>query len=678
MKKHICVCQTDANNSPNNNEEINPKSLFKFFNINNNYLVSPNNRNVKNINIKKNNNKNINNININSLCQNKSLPNYSLENNLSNYHKSIFSNKNSFSQNKIDDIDNNSIMNKSPNNKYIYNKIEKDIRMIKIQLASDILKNKIQLLHNLGNDNKKYNNYINDNCYNSQNIKRKNNNNINKRNIVLNNININNNKNILNNNNNIPNNNSLKNIYYINNNFRINSIQNNENRSFNIPKSAFINNSPNYYIQRQKKQNNNINNINNIINIPINKTKTVSNSPNYYISNSSFNENIFNNNTIYKYNNYNTPKSHLNILINKKRIKNNNVLPQGFFDDYLLNESNLKKKNNIIIKRNNNINNNNINNINNHTSNTYKNEMQSKNVLKIEKYNNFFIGCSKEKKQPQFQTENKIINFSYISASNTKSKNLLKNNKVINTINFSLNPVKINFEKKENITPNEKENKTLTELINPNDLEEKSVILENSSNNSKDETKPKKNLIFGDDKIVIKYNQNDYLRNYDSICKINIKENKSDKINHKFISTTKLCNLLKKKNKNIKSNLIKKDEIKFNPNLALMKLNELIDDEPKSNIRKKNKENNKPKYIQKNINFIKKLEECNKKGINCRSLTLSKNEIKLLNKNKKNLKNNTQQNMSKEKINDDDNIFDELKKINEDDKNKNKLNNSFS
>ena len=34
--------------------------------------------------------------------------------------------------------------------------------------------------------------------------------------------------------------------------------------------------------------------------------------------------------------------------------------------------------------------------------------------------------------------------------------------------------------------------------------------------------------------------------------------------------------------------------------------------------------------------------------------------------------------MSKEKINDDDNIFDELKKINEDDKNKNKLNNSFS
>ena len=666
MKKHIYICQTDTNNTSNNNDELNPKSLLKFFNVNNNYLVSPNNRNKMNINIKRSNNKNLNKIMINSLCQNKSLPNYSLENNLSNHHKTIFSNKNSFSNNKIDDADNKSIMNKSPNNKYIFNKIEKDIKMIKIQLASDILKNKIQLLHNLGNNNNNYNNNINNDCNYSKNIKRKNNNNVHKRNIVLNNINNNNNpnNNILNNN--IPNNNSLKNIYYINNNFRINSIQNNENRSYKIPKSAFVNNSPNYYIKRQKKHNNN--NINNIINLSNSKKKTVPNSPNYYIPISSFNKNIFNINNNNKYNNYNTPKSHLNTLINKNRIKNNNVLPQGFFDDYLLNENLLRKKNNIIIKRNNNIN------MNNNTSNTYKNEIQTKNVLKIEKYNNFFIGCSKEKKQPKFQTENKIINFSYISTSNNKSKNLIKNNKVINTINFSFNPVKINFEKKENISPNEKENKTLTELINPNDLEEKSVILENnSSNNSKEENKPKKKLIFEDDKIVIKYNQNDYLRNSYSICKININENKNDKINHKFISTTKLCNLLKKKNKNLKSNLIKKNDIKFNPNLALMKLNELIDDEPKKN----NKENNKPKYIQKNINFIKKLEECNKKGIHCRSLTLSKNEIKLLNKNKKNLKNNTHPNISKEKINDDDDkIFDELEKLNDEDKDK--LNNSFS
>ena len=182
---------------------------------------------------------------------------------------------------------------------------------------------------------------------------------------------------------------------------------------------------------------------------------------------------------------------------------------------------------------------------------------------------------------------------------------------------------------------------------------------------------------FDEIKIVIKYNQNDYLRNYNSLYKINMNEkekdndeNKYDKIFHKFISTTKLCNLLKKKNKNIKSNLINND-IKYNPNLALMKLNELIDDEPKKSI---NKENNKPKYIQKNINFIKKLEECNKKGINCRSLTLSKNEIKLLNKNKKNLKNNTQHNLTKEKININDD--DKLEKIDENDKNN--LNNSFS
>jgi hypothetical protein len=303
---------------------------------------------------------------------------------------------------------------------------------------------------------------------------------------------------------------------------------------------------------------------------------------------------------------------------------------------------------------------------------TYKNEMKSKDILKIENYNNFFIGSTKEKKESKFQTENKIINFAYISSHNNKTENLIKNNKVINTINFSFNPAKINVEK-ENVLPNKNENKTLTELINPNELEEKSVILEN---NSIEEDKPRKKLIFDDIKIIIEYNQNDYLRNCNSIYKMDSDKNKCDKIPHKFISTTKLCNSFKKKNKNLKSNLIKNDSVKYNPNIALMKLNELIDDEPKKN---KNKENSKPKYIQKNINFIKKLEECNKKGINPRSLTLSKNEIKLLNKNKKNLKNNTQQqkqNFSKEKINVNDRVINKFDKINEDDKNK--LNNSFS
>ena len=665
MKKQNYICQTDINSLSNNNDGFNSKSFFKFLNINNTNLVSPNHKNYKNIHFQGNNKINNKRI-INSLCQNKSLPNYSLENNLKNHHRVFLSNKNSFSKDKACEIDNNNIINKSPKNKYIFNKIEREIKMIKIQLANDILKNKIQLLNNLGNNNINKNN-----CHNSKNIKiRKNNTIAHKRNLILNNINNNiknnnyNSENInRNNNNNIPNNNSLKNIYYINNNFRINSIQNNENRNIKIPKSAFVNNSPINYIQRQKKYNNK----NNIINLSNINKNNISYSPNYFIPKSAFNEN----NNIYRYNNYNSPKSHINILVNKSRVKNNNILPQGFFDDYLLSENSIRKKNNIIIKRNKN----DKNNINN----TYKNETQLKNELKIEKYNNFFIGHSKEQKKPEYQTENKIIDFSYISTS--KSKNLIKNNKVINTINFSFNPIKINFqnnniknEEKGKASKKENENKTLTEIINPCELEEKSVILDN---NSIEEEKPKKKLNFDEIKIVIKYNQNDYLRNYNSLYKINMNEkekdndeNKYDKIFHKFISTTKLCNLLKKKNKNIKSNLINND-IKYNPNLALMKLNELIDDEPKKSI---NKENNKPKYIQKNINFIKKLEECNKKGINCRSLTLSKNEIKLLNKNKKNLKNNTQQNLTKEKINiNDDN---KLEKIDENDKNN--LNNSFS
>ena len=647
MKKHNYICQTDINNNnlTNNNEEFSPKSHAKFYYINNNYLMSPSNKNKKNININRYNNENMNKRAINTLCQNKSLPNYSLENNLNKYHKIIFSNKNSFSKHKID---NNNLINKSPTNKYIFNEIEKEIKMIKIQLAGDILKNKIQQLHNLGNNN----NYKN-NCANSNNIKiKKNNNNkVHKRNIVLTNIGSNNNIP-----NNIPNNNSLKNIYYINNNFRINSIQNNENRNIKIPKSAFNYNSPTNNIHRHKKSNI----MNNIINISNQRKKTEIKSPKYFIPNSAFNDT---NNNIYRYNNYITPKSDNNTLVNKNRIKNINILPQGFFDDYLLNENILMKKKNIIIKRNNNM---------NLINKTYKNEMKSKDILKIENYNNFFISSTKEKKEAKFKTQNKIINFAYISSQNKKTENLIKNNKVINAINLSFNPVKINFEK-ENISPNKNENKTLTELINPNELEEKSIILEN---NSIEEDKPKKKLIFDDIKIIIEYNQTDYLRNCNSIYKMNSDKNKCDKIPHKFISTTKLCNLFKKKNKNLKSNLIKNNSVKYNPNLALMKLNELIDDEPKKN---KNKENSKPKYIQKNINFIKKLEECNKKGINPRSLTLSKNEIKLLNKNKKNLKNNTQQqkqNLSKEKINVDDKIINKFDKINEDDKNK--LNNSFS
>ena len=745
MKKSNYFCQTDIDNWENNSKKrFKQRPVINF--QNNNYLVSPKHQNINNFHNIQNNNIN-NKIIINSIYPNRSIPNYTLENNLSKNRKEFYSNKDSFSNHKKSELDDNILINNSPKSKKIFNKIQKEIKMIKIQLTSDILKNKIQLLNNLGNNN--INNIYNNNDFskNKNNVRRKNKNNIvHKKNIVLNNNY--NSENIIQNNNK-TNNNSLKNIYYINNNFRINSIQNNDNNNIKIPKSAFIK-SPINFSSKYKKPNN-------IINMKSRVEKFVSNSPNYFFPKSAFNEN-FNINNIY--NNNDIQRSQLNILINNSinNIKNNlnkkNVikinnpnnnnnqnninnneqnnqnnnnqnstnkqLPTGYFDDYLINENSLRKNkdNKIIINRN-------KNNILN--NNKVKNETQAKDELKIEKFNNFFINNSKSQKDARLQTENKIIDFSYFGISNNKSKNLPKNNKVIKTINFSFNPIKIAFENKnkeqtkeikeniekkineENNNNNLPKNKTLTEIINPFDLEEKSIILENSSN---EEDKPKKKVFFDDIKIVINYSQNDYIRNCYLLYKTkmnekekNKDEDKCDKIPHKFISTTQLCKLLKKKNKNIKSNL--KITKAYNPNLALKKLNELIfDDEPAKNENenininnKENKENNIPKFIKKNINFIKKVQECNKKGINYRNMTLSKREIKLLNKKKKNINNNVinnTQNISSQKINENisksiqnnNEISEQVKmnknKINnkiekiEEINNKDKLNNSFS
>ena len=713
MKKQNYFCQTDINYLVNNlKKDFNKKPFINFQNNNiNNKII------------------------INSINQNQSIPNFTLENNLSKQRKEFYSNKNSFSNHKKSEIDEN-IINSSPKSKKIFNKIQKEIKMIKIQLTSDILKNKIQLLNNLGNNN--INNIYNNNDISKNKfiVQRKNKNNvIQKRNLVLNNIY--NSENIIQNNNK-TNNNSLKNIYYINNNFRINSIQNNDNKNIKLPKSAFIN-SPINYSSKYKKQNNSIN-INN------RTEKFVSNSPNYFFPKSVFNEH-FNKHNIY--NNNDLPRSQLNILVNnninnmnnniknnlnKKNVikvnnpnkeniqsnqnnnskkSNNNQLPKGDFDDYLINENSLKKNNKIIINRN-------KNNILNNKK--VKNETQAKEELKIEKFNNFFINNAKSQKETKLQTENKIIDFSYFGISNNKSKNLLKNNKVINTINFSFNPIKIVFsnnnqeQKNENKLNEENSNKDLpkikilTEIINPCDLEEKSIILENSFT---EENQTKKKVYFDDIKIIINYNQNDYIRNCHLLYKTKIngkeknnEENKYDKIPHKFISTTQLCKILKKKNKNIKSNLNLTKV--YNPNLALKKLNELIfDDEPPKNQNennninnKENKENNTQKFIKKNINFIKKVEECNRKGINYRNMTLSKREIKLLKNKKKNInsniRNNTQ-NISLEKSNEkiiksfqnnnDDNellkidknkIINKLEKIKDNNNVKDKLNNSFS
>ena len=753
------ICQTEINDLRKNNYYLSKSKYIYKYDI---YTKNSNMNKIIKYSSNKPNKKNNNKAKINLLYPYKSVPNFNFENSFSNQNFNFNKNKNIFTSN-----------NTSPKNKNLFNKIQKEIKMINLQLSSIILKNKIQQLNNIGkekdNNNKNkiynYNNYFSENNNvnnnNSNLINKKINNRIRKRNIVLNNNK--NNKNInknnyiqikssLKQNNNITNANSLKNIYYINNNFRINSVQRNENNKLKTPKSGLFKISPKNY-----NYNTNQARPNKVINIPnkINKY-IISTSPSYYPK-SAINEN---NNISY---NISSPKSLVNFAfennINKRIIdntdknkiklsnmKNNikNKLPQGYFDDYLINNSinnsiNQYKKANILRK-----NKNKKNNIINKNDSINKNISKSRNEFQIESYNNFFINQAKSQKNTVLQTENKIIDFSYIGGSNNKSTNLIDKNKIINNINFSFAPVKIEFdnnkqqnkEKEENKNKDESDNKEDEEIIDPCDLEEKSIILENDIQEEKTENSPQKKLSFEETKLIVKYNQNDYIRNCNQLYKINMNdekeknknndENNYEKIPHKFISTTKLCNKLKKKNKNLKSNLIKNKTTnsnnnsnntnqKYNPNLALMKLNELVfDDSP---VKEKNENNNDSKnlkeinnknennapFIKKNINLIKKLEECNKKGINYRSLTLSKREINLLNKKKKNLgfkfKNNSQ-NLLSEKLrenalksfqnNVDDNellkinknriIYDfEKEKIKEDyNDNNEKLNNSFS
>ena len=124
-------------------------------------------------------------------------------------------------------------------------------------------------------------------------------------------------------------------------------------------------------------------------------------------------------------------------------MKNNikNKLPQGYFDDYLINNSinnsiNQYKKANILRK-----NKNKKNNIINKNDSINKNVSKSRNEFQIESYNNFFINKAKSQKNTVLQTENKIIDFSYIGGSNNKSNNLIDKNKIINNINFSFAPI---------------------------------------------------------------------------------------------------------------------------------------------------------------------------------------------------------------------------------------------
>jgi hypothetical protein len=193
-------------------------------------------------------------------------------------------------------------------------------------------------------------------------------------------------------------------------------------------------------------------------------------------------------------------------------------------------------------------------------------------------------------------------------------------------------------------------------IIDPEELEQKTVILNKSpqfeeKNVSYIDKTNKNKVSFNDEKSIIEYNQNDYIKK-SSIYS----SNDSKKVTHEFLSTKDCIKKLKKQN-NKKSILIDKNKnnkiVDDKNDLALLKLNELISEvndinkkptgnhiDSKDNKNKDNKDKdninckenkNKAQFIRVNMGNVKKVKQFSKK---VKYKVLSKSEIKLL-KNKK-------------------------------------------
>ena len=498
------------------------------------------------------------------------------------------------------------------------------------------------------------------------------------------------------------------------------------------------------------------------------------------------NNNLINNNIKYSYDRNNNQKRSFVTSTNESNVKNlgdyylSGNLPQGPFDQYFINNYNIKNINKTTI----------YNTIDSKydNSNEKKDKDKIKEILKIGNINNLYIKSNplenKLKKSLELQKEKKIIDFSYISSDKNNNKTNLKdqinsNNKIINTVNFSFNPIKItlkkqmsllndsidnnksdkidkkfnininknsilnkkdmtnkkkinnqqiknnninienyinkyNEKKREDINnsikkeeeqnktneiilnsyinsdkkdnncinnrneeknkeENEVERKKIIPFLDPNELEQKTIILNKSidlfgeENEENNEKKNGKKVLFDDKKIIIEYYQNDYIKKsyiYSSndskkikhnyiLTKIHIKNLKKQN-NKKSILLVNKNNNINNDNSNRKSEKNKERKI-LNSELALLKLNELISEEvikkeknikTNKNNKNRNEKNNikehkinnsiiTPSYIQKNIDYIKKIQDYNKKGLNYK--VLSKSEIKLLNKKKKNM-----------------------------------------
>ena len=667
-----------------------------------------------------------------------------------------------------------------PSNQYKHNssvslkKIQNEIKVIEMKLRSDIIKSKIKQLSDISEDNKHKNKLMyKNNIYNSKSnkifinrnktqnnnkfykikkLKINNiNNNIYSQKILVNKLNVH-----LNHNDNKSN--DIESYIFSNKNFNI------LNSHLNYNEDDYVSNTDRLYSQQNEdylfKFNDNglrknkriFKAKNNINNLKINSNKKyLTTSPSYVpkmVFNTKLNTNSNNNNNLYNgrntyksniylnYKNFDKPRSFININLNKDLYRNKNKskneflfrdLPQGFFDNYFINNYNAENSNKM------------------QTYNTCgystNENIKEKDNLKVVNYNHLtIINQNKNHLQKSFdcQKENRIINFSLNNNHKRKKKiNDIDSISISNTINFSLNTPKnknankdIKVNSKENIsTINNKESlnnlqtknnnistdnlnngykpqkyynmnsnlkkkdlkhinkinlipkchknnnniKNLKKIydkniknsnakpiakIDPEELEQKAVILNKSpqfeeKNISYIDKTNKNKVSFNDEKSIIEYNQNDYIKK-SSIYS----SNDSKKVTHEFLSTKDCIKKLKKQN-NKKSILIDKNKnnkiVDDKNDLALLKLNELISEvndtnkkptgnhiDSKDNKNKDNKDKdninckenkNKAQFIRVNMGNVKKVKQFSKK---VKYKVLSKSEIKLL-KNKKSM-----------------------------------------
>ena len=397
------------------------------------------------------------------------------------------------------------------------------------------------------------------------------------------------------------------------------------------------------------------------------------NMENHIPENINNNDNINNNNINKKFDYKNMQLYEQNYQFNIPKVTKNNIL-----DD----EDKNKNKNNIQIVSNGlsiltNENKKKLDKENN------LNDIKDKNLLKNE-INNIIQNQNKK----NIENDKKIINLE------EKRKKELQNYDMIiakaKELNNQFNLEQQGHELKEELSNNDKENLINKKDQNPelkNKEKEKENIQSNSDKNNiikldkKDNNedikvrkiiKKDKNVSFIEDKIYIKYEQEDY------ILKTNVFNNK-EKINFVTHDLKKYIHRLKKK-EYLEPSIINCPNINYNKInndiINLMKKEKIVPNQnPKINNRI-NKSVKNPTKMKIQINKNDELKNIKKIDKNGTKSNNKNNNIKIIkntknNKNEKNIKNITQDNLKKEKIM-KKNKTDKLLKPKKDEKNENK------